>query len=232
MRILLLGLFLTGVPAFAEDDLPKAYELTQKWTIFQKPMPRRGGSRPLPKSFKGEVLKDLKLRGVHVGHPFLFGKYKTTGSWGLKDGRLQAVGQNTAVALAHAENVELEGIVDASGLGGWFMLLGWSQKYGNGYMVYNVEMKSSGSLWVLCEYRGFTEIEGTEVELNRFTWRKPLPTRLSIEDKKLTLQAGEDRVIDGHVLENYKAGDIIVGTYDTKYGPKPIRFASLRMRSK
>ena len=54
---------------------------------------------------------------------------------------------------------------------------------------------------------------------------------MSVENKKLNLKIGNrTAVIRDMPLPNYQRGQIILGTYDTRYGPKDIQIRSLRIR--
>ena len=55
---------------------------------------------------------------------------------------------------------------------------------------------------------------------------------MTVADQKLTIQVGETLVADELQLPNYDEGDIILGTYKTQYGPKPVKIRSLRIRAK
>ena len=69
-------------------------------------------------------------------------------------------------------------------------------------------------------------------EFQRFDWKGDQPLRLKVVNKVLSLQVGKTAVAKRLELPNYSAGEIAVGTYVTQYGPKPVVFQSLRVRSR
>jgi hypothetical protein len=52
-----------------------------------------------------------------------------------------------------------------------------------------------------------------------------------VKDKELNLSVGKIKVLKEQLLSNYTEGDIILGVYDTKYGPRPLQIHSLRIRN-
>ena len=98
-------------------------------------------------------------------------------------------------------------------------------------MLSNVTLKDSGSPWFLSELRGAAAVpEGTE-ELEHFEWLRSQPFRLSVASKELTLEVGEKTVVDHIPMPHYEKGRVLLGVYDTRYGPKKLRVHSLRMRA-
>lgn len=208
-----------------------AQELTEKWKVLHfTARPRRGVLR-LPKSSPLEVLEDFEITGPKLNDPFLLGKSKVDGDWGIVNGLVQQVsGRHAALKLGRGENFEFEGVLRAEGVGGWYILVGWDK--GHGYAIYNVNLKVSGSPWHVCEFRGGTGIDDTHEELNRYECRGAEGFRMSVVDGTLNLQINTTQVIEDLELPNYHEGDIILGTYDTKYGPKPVKIQSLRIRKR
>ncbi len=208
-----------------------AKKLGKKWVVLHQP--RKSGPKigPIPDNSPLEVLNDFELVGPRPGDPFLFGNFKSRGEWGIVNGALKPVaGKHTACKLIRAEDFELEGVLNADGLGGWFFLLGWNG--GDGYMVYNVNLKTSGSPWLVAEFRDGKGLEDTHREFYRFVWKGDQPLKMTVEGKVFNLIAGREIVAQDLPLPNYQGGDLIVGTYDTRYGPKPLSIESLRIRAK
>jgi hypothetical protein len=54
---------------------------------------------------------------------------------------------------------------------------------------------------------------------------------MSVKDRQLTVQVDKAFVVENYPLENYTAGELMIGTYDTRYGPRPLKIKSLRIRS-
>lgn len=187
------------------------------------------GTKPLDEKSLLKPITELELTGPSEGHPFLLGAFSINGRFGIMDGLLtRTEGLNAAVELANVENFELEGIVNAEGLGGWFMMVGLHE--GHGHVISNVTMKTSGSPWQYCEYRGGKGIVETHREINRLEWKGFQPLFISVKDRKLSFRVGTVRIADEIEIENYHKGRLILATYDTKYGAMPIRVRSLRIR--
>jgi hypothetical protein len=220
----------SSLPAEQVAAQSKAARSTVKWQVLHlaSKAPRRG-IHPLDDTSTVQNLTELNLVGPSPGHQFLLGNYAINGRFGIQDGALtRTEGLNAAIQLAEVEDFELEGLVNAEGLGGWFWLLGFAE--GHGYMVYNTTLKVSGSPWQFCEFRGHKAIEETHREINRLAWKGVQPLMLSIKDKKLSLTVGTARLADGIELENHHKGQLILGTYETRYGASPVRIQSLRIR--
>lgn len=209
---------------------PKASKAPIKWQVLHlaSKAPRRG-VHPLDEKSGLKNLPELNLVGPSPGHPFLLGNFAINGRFGVQDAALMRTeGLNAAILLGEVEDFELEGLVNAEGLGGWFWLLGFAD--GHGYLVYNVTMKTSGSPWQFCEIRGNKAIEESHREINRLEWKGVQPLALSVKAKKLSLRVGSARLADGIDVDNYGKGQLILGTYDTQYGALPVRVSSLRVR--
>lgn len=222
-------LMVSGSPAAALCDAAEPVVTRGKWdVVFQS----RRTPAPLPLPDEGPLrpVKQLNLKGALHTDPNHLGLYAINGEFGINGGVLQRVsGNNTAVQLTDAaEDFELEASVNAEGLGGWFWLLGW--KDGHGYCVYNVTLKTSGSPWLCGEFRGDNGISETLREFNRLAWKGTQPFKLSVVQSQLTLQVGAATLAKDLELPNYHPGALIVGTYDTQYGPRSPKFQSIRIR--
>lgn len=217
----------TEEPAAEE---PFKVTLTEKWKVLVNPVKPRAGLVELTKKSPIQNVGEFTLTGPMVGHPFGLGEFSADGRWAMVDGVATPVdGKNALIHLTAADEFEMEGIVYQEKFGGWLMLVGWNQ--GHGYSLSNVTLKESGSPWFLCEYRGSKAIEGTNNEVKHFEWKGNQPFRMHLKDKKLTVVVGKTPIVEEYPLENYAAGDVFLGTYDTRYGPKPIGVRSLRVRA-
>jgi len=208
----------------------KGFTLTNKWVVLVNPSARVRGRRPLPENGPIQNLQELKFTGPKPKHPFVLGEFAEDGEFGLVDGALQQVsGGSAAVQFPEADEFELEGIMEHTEHGGWFMAVGWDS--GRGYVLSNVTMKDSGSPWHVTELRGSAATpDGTE-ELEHFEWLRSQPFRLSVSKKELTLEVGERTVADHVAMPHYEKGRVLLGVYNTRYGPKKLRVQSLRMRA-
>lgn len=217
-----------------EGDAPEAQpfqvSLTDKWKVLVNPAKPRAGLVELTKKSPIQNVGEFTLTGPMVGHPFGLGEFATDGRWAMVDGVATPVdGKNALIHLTAADEFEMEGVITQEKFGGWLMLIGWNQ--GHGYSLSNVTLKESGSPWFLCEYRGSKAIESTNNEVKHFEWKGDQPLRMLVKDKKLTVIVGKTSIVEEYPLENYTAGDLFLGTYDTRYGPKPIGVRSLRVRA-
>ncbi len=242
--LLLLILFAASPTVFAQDPPAEApapaeapvaaatpvVNITDKWTVLVNP----GRPRPQVIEFTDKSplqnVKEFKLLGPSVGHPFCLGEFIVDGRWATAKGTVQVVeGTNTLLSLATADQFEMEGIIHQEGSGGWLMLLGWNQ--GHGYSLSNVSLIKSGAPWFLCEYRNAEAIALTNNEVKQFNWDGEQAFRMTVKDKLLTVMVGKTAIVEEYPLENYTAGQIFLGTYNTRYGARPVKVKSLRIRA-
>ena len=158
-------------------------------------------------------------------------QFAVDGSWGLVDGFVQPLNvKNAALRIGWADQFELEGTMEMVQYGGWFLIVGWDQ--GRGYLINNINLKKSGSPWFVGEIRGAKTLEERTIELpSKFEWKGRQGFKLSVVTRKLSLSVGGENVIEQLPLEDYSAGEIILGVYDAEYGPRPLRLQSLRLRA-
>ena len=203
---------------------------TEEWTVLHRTNRRARGKRGLPKNAKVTSLEDLVITGPRPGHPFVMGNYAPEGKFGLINGYIQQIsGSEAALEVCWADQFELEGIMEHVKYGGWFFLVGWDA--GHGYLISNVNLIESGSPWFVTEMRGNKAIENKTTEYDDFFWKNEQAFSMKIVENQLSLKVGKFDVLDVE-LENYKPGRIIFGIYETKYGTKPIRIKSLRVRER
>lgn len=219
--------------AQAQGNAPSVPAVTfnEKWTVLH--LEKRASSAPkvIPTQSPLNQLFNFEFKGSQENQKFLLGPYESYSAWFIQDGYLQPVEpKNAAIKLGVAENFELQGILNATGPGGWFILLGWQKQ--NGYLLSSVTLKSSGSPWHLEEIKNGKGIPDTHFEFTRFEWKGDQRFRLSIKDKTLNMTVGKDRLLKDQHLTNFQMGDLIFGTYETPYGPKPLKIKSLRVRAK
>ena len=204
--------------------------LTRRWIELHRKQRASAAIKPLPEDTLLMPLEGFRMEGIKLDHPFLLGEFTSGGDWGVARGVLQPIrGTDTALRLARVGDFELEGMMHAEGLGGWFILFGWNN--GHGYGLYNVEMKQSGSPWFICEFRDSRALESTHGEIEGIAWKRPARLALQMKQKMLRLKIGTTSVVEDLECPNYSEGDLIVGTYNTRYGPKRLRIESLRIRA-
>lgn len=232
---LLVVMFLVGIGhAQEQSDAEPAQEVlaTTKWQILH--LQKRAVVRPLPVPEDSPLkpLATLSFKGPQPGHPFVLGDYSADADWKIANGYLSPTGgKNAALQVAYADQFELDGIMAHAGSGGWFFLVGWDD--GRGFAIHNVRMmtEQSGSPWFLTSFRGNEAIEGETEEFPFFDWKGEQPFSLTVQDEAFTLRVGDKLVFEGQPLNGYAPGAVIIGTYDTRYGPKKIGIKSLRVRA-
>lgn len=227
---MVLGCLGTGPTAMAQPETFNGAVAKPAWTSLLAPGRGTPKPQPIPKSSKLVSIEELQFIGPQPGHAFVLGQFAVDGRFGLINGGLQLMeGKNAAVQLAWADQFELEGVMEQAETGGWFLLLGWDQ--GRGYSICNVTLRDSGSPWFVSEYRGNQSISGRTQEFQKFEWRREQPFKVTVRDNELTVEVGRFKVIEEYSLDGYSPGSIILGVYDARYGPKPIRVRSLRIRA-
>lgn len=228
---LLVGTVVAADEPSAETESAAAPgTLDTRWQVLVNPSRRARGRRDLPKNGPIENIAQLEITGPAPGHQFVLGQYADDGKWGYDDGGVVLVeGRNAGLKLGHAENFELEGLIEMGNEGGWFLLVGWDE--GRGYSVINIGFRESPSPWFITEYRGGAAIADAHQQVAKHAWQKDQILHLTVKDKELNLRVGKIDVLKQQNLPNYSEGDIILGVYDTKYGPRPIRIKSLRLRN-
>ncbi|WP_437227187.1 hypothetical protein SH661x_000219 [Planctomicrobium sp. SH661] len=216
--------------AYAQPEDFQGVVAGPKWTTLFQPVRAVPPVAPLPKKSKLVPLDDLELTGPKPSHPFVLGNFSTNGHWGLLNGTVGVTdGNDAALQLAWADEFELEGVIEQSGLGGCFWLVGWDE--GRGYGIHNVVMKDSGSPWFISEFIRNKAVEDGTTELEKFDWKGEQSFRMTVEKKTFSLDIGRFHVFKELEMENYQPGRVILGVYDTRYGPKPIRIKSLKIRA-
>ncbi|MEZ6046007.1 MAG: hypothetical protein R3C11_10595 [Planctomycetaceae bacterium] len=217
----------TGEP---EVDVP-----TGEWTI--KFIDKNPSPKPslLPKDAGLQVLHDFRFTGARLDNEHLLGNFSSESEWYVQRGYLLPVDKkDSALRIATVEDFELEGIWNAEGRGGWFLMFGYHD--GHGYVLENTQFisKESGSPWHLAELRGGQGIKESFFEVvdeHLFEWKEDQPVRLAIRNKELSLKVGKSQLLKDVPLPNYGVGDVIVGTFKGRYDPKPLKIKSLRIRA-
>lgn len=191
------------------------------------------------KTERGQQLEplrtDLRFTGPEPAHPFLLGEFRTESGWQLGDKQLIApAGKAASLLIATGDELGIEFELDASGKGGWFLTLGFSG--GSGHILSNVATRKSGSPWLLCELSDGKAVPNTLRELTRHTWTGSQKLALTIKrnsrnEYHLDAQLANRSFLEGILLQNYQPGDIYLATYNTQYGPMPLRVSSIRAKS-
>ena len=224
-----MHLFATEASAQKAAAKPKPLIPNDRWTVLHRGSPSKKRAVQGLNNSPVFTHKDLAFTGPDPGDPSRLGKFQTNGKWALRAGHLvRTGGDNAALVIASADDFELQGLVDADGLGGWFVLLGWHK--GTGYALYNVTLKTSGSPWILAEFKDGKPLADEQREINRHKWKGTQPMWLNVVDQKLSLKVGKQTIVNEHDLPNYQPGRLMIGTYHTQYGAKNVRIQTLRIR--
>ncbi len=201
-----------------------------KWQYLFRASSNDFGTKSLPGNSIIKPLEKFTIKGVHEKDVNRLNHVICDGRWGISQGVLtQLSGRAAAIKLGRADNFELEAGIDAKGIGGWFLLFGYDE--GHGYGIYNVTLKTSGSPWFLTEFRDQKGVEGTDREIGRYESRGKESLKLRVFDGKVTMSIGNRMLLENVELTSLHEGDIILGTYDTQYGPKPVKIYGLRLRT-
>lgn len=230
--VIALLLTIDGVSIGEDEPAGPAKEVlaSTKWKVLHSPGRFARKSIPIPKEYPLAPLPDLILTGPRPAHPFVLGNFAADGEWKIEGGWVQlASGKSAALQLAFADQFELEGTIEQAGYGGWFMLLGWDQ--GRGFAIHNVMLLESGSPWFISSMRGGKAVEAGTREYPSLEWKGEQPFQLKVQESKVSLRVGKFTVFDQEPLEGYAPGAVVIGVYDTRYGPRPLRIKSLRIRA-
>lgn len=174
-------------------------------------------------------LKDYSIHGPYEDSPLFLSRFAADTSWDVRDRMLQVPGGNNAVLkLGRAQDFILEGTADLSGPGGMFFVFGEDDEHG--YGLSSTTMLKSGCPWQLFEFRAHAAIDGTMQELAKYEPLRADTFRLAVIDSKLSFQIGRIDVFESIPLENYHLGDVLIGVYDTRYGPRKVKIQNLRAR--
>ncbi|TWT60370.1 hypothetical protein Pan54_10840 [Rubinisphaera italica] len=199
------------------------------WEYLYRASPKITVSQTDLEKYPLEVMTDFEFSGELEKDIFRLNHVIVDGTWGIAQGALhQASGRSAALKLGTAKDFELEMGINAEGEGGWYLLYGF--KEGQGHGLYNVTLRTSGSPWFISQFARSKGIEASDIEIARYECRGNEPLTVSVIDGKLTAQINRRVLIEDQELPNYEEGDIILGTYDTKYGPKPLKIYGIRLR--
>jgi hypothetical protein len=203
------------------DALSGEKDLTRNWRIVVPP-----DTRPKSKLWFAP-LDELSLTGERGKH--LPGELRIDGTWAFENGGLRPKDGNvTAVSLGAADDFHLEGQMDLGREGGMFWLLGWDGT--SGYLIREPGLRTSAD-WRIMEISDGKVVPGTDFALSgtRVTGTHAFSVR--IDDGKLNFQLGPAKTEKSVKLQNYREGSIILGTYPSGYGPRPLRVLSARLKA-
>ncbi len=223
-------LMISSVSSDSVEATKKTGAKFGKWQYLFRASSKVAGTRPLPENSGIQSLKEFTITGEYEKDVNRLNRVICDGEWGISHGVLtQISGRAAAIKLGRGKNFELEAGIDAQGIGGWFLLFGYDQ--GHGYGIYNVTLKTSGSPWFLIEFRDKKGVTGSDQEIGRYESRGKESLKLRVVENKVSMTIGNRKLLEDIELTSFHEGDIILGTYDTQYGPKPVKVYGIRLRN-
>lgn len=235
-RLLIVLLFLPVAISLADEPekaKKKDVKLTKRWTPLFLVQGDQHPAQPIPAEFLVEnVEKGYSFTGPVPGDQHRLGNYKVDGSFILKEGYLRReLGNSALLRLPEADQFDLEGLMHATGAGGWLILLGWNEEKKSGYCIYNTTLRVSGSKWFICEIKDGKAVPDSDKFLLDRQADGVGALRMRVLKNQLSLQVADDFILLDHALPNYNPGRVMMGTYSPGYGAKNINFKSLRMKA-
>lgn len=239
-RILFLTAFVfigsLSPPAIAESQSeeehdPLDIELTSRWTTLVLLRNKRHKSQPIPADMPLRAVINLSFEGPHPKHPHLLGKYEADGRFIMHEGYLQQESGTAAmIQLPKGDSFDLEGMVSLKGEGSWLILLGWDMEKKSGYCLYQPQLRVSGGPFHICRIENGKTVAESDREMANLDLNGEGPLRIRVLEKNLSLQVLDQLIVHDYRLKDYQPGHIMIGTYNSRYGPKKLGVASLRMR--
>lgn len=214
----------------SEPD-PLDIELTSRWKTLLLLRSRRQKAKPIPADMPIQPVINMTFDGPHPEHPHLLGKYDADGRFILHEEYLQQESGNAAlVQLPKVDSFDLEGIVNLKGEGSWLILLGWNMETNSGYCLYQPQLRVSGGPFHICRIEKGKTVDKSDRELANVDLNGEGALRIRVLEKKLSLQVLNQAIARDYTLKDYQPGYIMIGTYNSRYGPKKLGIKSLRIR--
>jgi hypothetical protein len=214
----------------SEPD-PLDIELTRRWKTLLLLRSSRHKTKPIPADMPLQPVINMTFAGPHPGHPHLLGKYDADGRFILHQGYLQQEsGKAALVQLPKADSFDLEGIVNLKGEGSWLILLGWNAETNSGYCLYQPQLRVSGGPFHICRIEKGKTVPKSDQEIANVDLNGEGALRIRVLEKALSLQVLDQAIARDYFLKNYQPGHIMIGTYNSRYGPKKLGIRSLRIR--
>jgi len=210
---------------------PLDVELTPRWKTLLLLRSPRHKSQPIPADMPMRAMINMTFEGPHPDHPHLLGKYDANGRFILHQGYLQQEsGKAALVQLPKADSFDLEGIVNLKGEGSWLILLGWNTETNSGYCLYQPQLRVSGGPFHICRIENGKTVPNSDRELANVDLNGEGALRIQVLEKDLSLQVLDKLIVRDYTLKDYQPGHILIGTYNSRYGPKKLGIRSLRIR--
>ena len=112
-----------------------------------------------------------------------------------------------------------------------WMAIGWGHVSGWPLAIVAIAPVLGHAYSPFLGFRGGKAIQETHVEFPDFEWKGEQPFKVRVENNALSIEVGPQKVFDQQALPNYEPGSIMLGTYDTRYGPRAVRLVTLRGRA-
>ena len=110
------------------------------------------------------------------------------------------------------------------------ILIGWDPETTSGYCLYQPQLRVSGGPFHLCRIEKGKTVPDSDREISNVDLNGEGALRMRVLDKELSLQVLDHLIVHDYTLKHYQPGHIMIGTYDSRYGPKKLGIGSLRIR--
>lgn len=214
-----------------DEPDPLDIELTERWKTLLLLRNKRQKSQPIPADMPVRAVINMSFEGPHPTHPHLLGKYEADGRFIMHEGCLQQEsGHSALIQLPTADSFDLEGLVNLKGEGSWLILLGWDVETNSGYCLYQPQLRVSGGPFHICRIEKGKTVTDSDREIANVDLNGEGALRIRVLEKELSMQVLDQLIVHDYTLKHYQPGAIMIGTYNSRYGPKKLGIASLRMR--
>ena len=213
----------------AENPQPPVRSITSApppgelyYAANQPPLQRLALFRKL----RAETVSPLRFEGPG-GDRNIIGHYQPNGHWRIDPQGLlfSEDKQSAALSLGRHADFELRADLEADGLGGWFVLFGWTGQKGN--LLYNITLQKT-SVWYLYEAENGKFVNRKQ-GLSNYRWTGRQSFRMRVVERSLQVRVGEQLLTEQSELPASLSGEVYLGTADTQYGPMRLRIERLEI---
>lgn len=139
-------------------------------------------------------------------------------------------GPSAALSFGKFDDFTFESSADYGREGGSFILIGWDVETGSGYLIRDLQLRTM-AWWSIDEMKDGSTVPNTHhliTDKIRVNGRNSF--RLSVSNNELDFDIGNNSLLKGHKLPNYREGSLILASYPSQYGPRPIKIFTARIR--
>ena len=157
--------------------------------------------------------------------------FKANGTWEYKDYRYKPTGgDRTALQIAVARDFEIEGVLEFGNEGGMFWLLGWD--FDSGYVLPYSGLRTTAGTAINRIDDGKPNFDKDVTSGRHARLRGDTHFRIIMINKRLTLEYNDKPVFKNVELPDYEEGAIMLGTFPSQYGARPLNLKALRVRAR